>query len=157
MKFNSQRGFTVIELMITIVVLGILATVAVPGFGEIYKQNRLATQANTIIAAINYARNETINQNNNVLIAPVVAGTDWSGGWTVSVGGTVLRNFEGFKKTALTSSAATFTYQADGSIVGTNPITLTLTPSDCPTGKDHMRVVTISLSGQASTVHNNCP
>ena len=157
MNMNIQRGITIIELMVAISVLGILATVAVPSFAEFWKQNRLATQANRIIAATNYARNETINQNNNVLIAPVVAGTDWSGGWTISVGGTVLRNFEGFENAALTSSAATFAYQADGSIVGTNPITLTLTPSDCPTGKDNIRVVTIALSGQASTVHNNCP
>lgn len=158
---KTQRGFTIIELMIAIMVLGILATVAAPSFSEILKQNRLATQVNTLLASINFARSETINQNTNVVLTPITAGTnDWADGWEVrlnSATGPVLRNFEGVKNTNLVSSVATITYRADGSIQGAANITLDLTPSDCPTGKDHMRRITIRLSGQSGSSHLNCP
>ena len=100
---------------------------------------------------------ETINQNTAVLIAPIIAGTDWSEGWTVSVGGTTLRNFEGFENSTLTSSAATITYQADGSIQGGVDITLTVNPSYCPTGEDYQREIRIKPNGQSRSSHLNCP
>jgi len=153
---NTHRGFTIIELMITILLLGAMLTIAVPSFASIFKQNRLAAQANTILSSLNYARGETITQNTNVIIAPIVAGTNWSAGWTTSVNGNVLRNFEGIENASLTSSSATITYQSDGSLAATGSITLTLTPSDCPTGDSDVRVITITLSGQSTSTAAVC-
>ncbi len=155
-----QGGFTIMELMVAIMVLSILATIAVPSFSAILKQNRLAAQTNSIVASLNYARSETINQNTDIFITPSTSGTDWSGGWVVRVGtasGTILRNFDGFEDSTLTSSSATINYLADGSIAGTSVITLTVTPSTCNTGYNHRRVITIALSGQASSASGACP
>jgi type IV fimbrial biogenesis protein FimT len=161
MKMYTQRGFTIIELMITVLLLGVMLTIAVPSFSAIFKQNRLAAQTNTILSSLNYARGETINQNTNVVLAPITAGTNWSAGWTTSVNGTVLRNFEGFENAALTSSQATISYRANGTILppplpATN-ITLTVIPTDCPTGNSDIRVITIALSGQATSATGVCP
>ncbi len=161
MNMNLQRGFTIIELMITILLLGTMLSLAVPSFASIFKQNRLAAQANTILSSLNYARGETINQNTNVVLSPLIAGINWSSGWTIGVNGNVLRNFEGFENANLTSSQATITYRADGSILppplpATN-ITLTVTPTDCSTGNSDIRVITITLSGQATSSDGICP
>ena len=61
---NSRRyyntGFTVVELVLTLIIAAVLLTIGVPSFAEIIKQNKIATETNTVISALNYARNETI-------------------------------------------------------------------------------------------------
>ena len=156
MKLNYENGFTVIELMITILLLGVLAGVAVPSFASILKQNRLSAQTNTILSSLNYARSETITQNTDVVIAPLVAGIDWSAGWTTSVDGTVLRNFESFSNASVTSSVAILTYKSDGSLDSGAPVTITLTPDECPTGSSDIRIISVSLSGQSRSTSGNC-
>ncbi|MCP4584292.1 MAG: prepilin-type N-terminal cleavage/methylation domain-containing protein [candidate division Zixibacteria bacterium] len=43
MKFDNQKGFTLIELVIIIVVLGILASVAIPKYKSIVAESREAS------------------------------------------------------------------------------------------------------------------
>jgi len=156
MKIYTQRGFTIIELMITILLLGVMLTLAVPSFSSIFKQNRLAAQTNALLSSLNYARGQTINQNQTVNVQPIAAGTNWSGGWKVRVNGTDIQFFEGVENASLISSAATITYQSDGSLTAAGNITLTLTPTDCPTGDSDVRVVTITLSGQSTSATAVC-
>ncbi len=156
MKTNTQRGFTIIELMITVGLLGVMLTIAVPSFSSIFKQNRLASQTNSILSSLNYARGQTINQNQNVIVQPIAAGTNWSGGWKIRVNGADIQFFEGVENASLTSSAATITYQSDGSLSAAGNITLTLTPNNCPTGNSDVRVVTITLSGQSASATAVC-
>ena len=57
-SMKNVRGFTLIELMITLAVAAILITAALPSFNEFIKNNRLTTQANNFIATLNLARSE---------------------------------------------------------------------------------------------------
>ena len=65
MKRHS-RGFTLIELMVSIFVLGILTAMAVPSFVSLMNRNRLSSQSNELLAAIQYARIEAIRTNAKV-------------------------------------------------------------------------------------------
>ena len=94
-------GFTVIELMVTLGIAGILLAVAVPSFTRMAVDSRLTTQTNDVVAALNLARSEAIKRNASVSFCRVdtettvtCAGTTstWSN-WIVTTGngGNVLR------------------------------------------------------------------
>lgn len=88
-----MRGFTVLELMIAVAVLGILLGVGVPSFNAIMRQNRLAGQTNDFLAAAAMARSEAVKRGTLVSLCPAAAdGSDacsgddaWSNGWLVFV------------------------------------------------------------------------
>lgn len=57
---RGQRGFTLMELMLTITVLGVLTALSVPSFQTMMNRNRLAAESNELLAGIQYARMEAI-------------------------------------------------------------------------------------------------
>ena len=158
---SDMAGFTIIELMITLIIAAVILTVGIPSFSEIIKQNSITAETNTVISALNFARNETITRDDDITIQPiVVASTNWSGGWQVIADGNTLRLFQAVENTTLAlthpDGDTTITYQSDGSIESTAAITLTLTPTDCDTGDNDIRVITIALPGHASVARANC-
>lgn len=60
------RGFTLVELMITVAIAAILLVIAVPSFNHIINANRLTTTANILVNALNTARMEAIKRNASV-------------------------------------------------------------------------------------------
>lgn len=80
---TGASGFTLIELMVTVAVLAILATLAAPSFNNLIHSNRLTGAANDLVAAFQVARMEAIRRGESVVICPssdgaVCSGTDWS-------------------------------------------------------------------------------
>jgi len=62
------RGFTLIELMVTVAVAAILLMVAVPSFKNMMLSNRLTAAANEMVGSINTARMEAIKRNTTTLV-----------------------------------------------------------------------------------------
>ncbi|WEN16849.1 GspH/FimT family pseudopilin [Rhodanobacter sp. AS-Z3] len=60
---RAQRGFTLVELLVTLTIATILMMIAVPSFKNLTLSNRLTTSANDIVHAINVARMEAIKRN----------------------------------------------------------------------------------------------
>ncbi|SEL56948.1 type IV fimbrial biogenesis protein FimT [Ectothiorhodospira marina] len=71
----NNRGFTLVELMVTLSVAAILMTVAIPGFLSLRVSNALSTQSNELVAAINLARSEAIRRNARVRVCRVASET----------------------------------------------------------------------------------
>jgi type IV fimbrial biogenesis protein FimT len=61
-------GFTLVELMVTIFVAGVLLAVAVPSFNRMMVTSRVTAQANELVAAINFARSEAIKRNTSMVL-----------------------------------------------------------------------------------------
>lgn len=83
-KFAANNGFTLIELMITLVVVIILAAIAAPSFSTMIRENRAATQANNLLSSLQMARSEAINRGVRVTMRRL-SNTDtvWEDGWRV--------------------------------------------------------------------------
>lgn len=60
---GRSRGFTLVEMAITVTVLAILMGLAAPLFNEVINGNRLTGNANELVAAVQIARSEAIRGN----------------------------------------------------------------------------------------------
>jgi type IV fimbrial biogenesis protein FimT len=66
----SCRGFTLIELMITLVILGVTVTLATPAMQHVIQGSRLRTETTRLLDAINLARSEAVLRNVAVSLCP---------------------------------------------------------------------------------------
>lgn len=88
---NNVRGFTVLELMVTIAVLGIIVAMAVPSYQKMVAKSNIRTAAQSLTEAINEARMEAISQKKVVTLKAnedakrkCVEGTSWRNGWVIT-------------------------------------------------------------------------
>ena len=65
---NSQKGFTIIELMIVTVLVAIVAAIAVPNFAQMIESNRRTAVANDLAGLLSFARSEAIKRGEAVEI-----------------------------------------------------------------------------------------
>ena len=77
-----KRGFTLVELLITIVVASILIAVAVPAFSSFVQNNRIAAQTNELVTAIATARSEAIKRKQDVTVCNSSDGATCTGSWS---------------------------------------------------------------------------
>ncbi|MQM39534.1 hypothetical protein KBTX_03563 [wastewater metagenome] len=82
---NKIRGFTLIELMLTVIVAAILLAIAVPSFRAFIQNNQLTTATNQFVTALNMARSEAVKRGRRVYITAAAssAGDEWGGGFRV--------------------------------------------------------------------------
>lgn len=89
---NNQSGFTLIELLIVMVVMAVLLGIGVPSFRDTIQSNRIATVSNDLIAALQFARSESVRRGEDVTLCSTNDQATCSGAWT---NGWVARNAAG--------------------------------------------------------------
>ena len=151
---KPHTGFTLVELLMTLVVAGILVTLAVPAFTDTIRNNRLTSRTNELITAFNVARSEAIKRASNVTVcvssdqATCTAG-NWQDGWIVrnDSNNEVLRIFGPMKgSTSVTAADTAFQYTSRGLLSSNAASTLTVCAATgkpgrqidiTPTGRPH--------------------
>jgi type IV fimbrial biogenesis protein FimT len=88
-RSRAARGFTLVELMVTLLVLAILLGLAVPSFRDASLSSRLTGYANDLVAGVQIARSEAIKRNATVTLcasedgATCAEDVGWEVGWIV--------------------------------------------------------------------------
>jgi len=84
---DRQRGFSLLELMITLSVAAILLVIAVPSFRDLMHRSQVSSANNELLASLAYARTEAINRGQLVLMCPSANGAAaCAGGKTFDTG-----------------------------------------------------------------------
>jgi len=165
-----ERGFTLLELMMTVAVAAILVVVGIPGMRSLVQNNRAAAASNSLVSALNLARSEALKRGTSVSVCASSDGascsSDWAQGWIVATDsasgttapapGTVIQSWEGLDGGASLSEANGndfVRYQASGLSSAKRDFTLTI--PDC-TGKQG-RKISISVTGRVSVQETACP
>jgi type IV fimbrial biogenesis protein FimT len=143
------RGFTLIELMVTLVVLVVLITIAAPSFSELTASQRTQTAATDIFSSLLRARSEAIKQNADVTIAP--SGT-WPEGWTVSSAAGDIEKHGATANVAISGAPASVVYRSNGRISGTTTPKFSISATNTAT----KRCVQVNLSGQPVVTKAAC-
>lgn len=163
---RSQRGITLAELLIVIVILALLAGIGVPAMRDLVLNNRQVGMLNELVSAIQLARSEAITRNVNIpstmSVCPSDSGTGcggtWADGWVVFVDvdgagdfdagvDTVVRAFEGGKNLTVTATGIgnAVRYRRDGRATDAGDFVV------CdPRGSAQARVVQLGISGRPS-------
>ncbi|MES1930385.1 type-4 fimbrial pilin related signal peptide protein [Salinisphaera dokdonensis CL-ES53] len=88
---QRARGFTLLELLVTIAVAAILLAIAIPSYRSVVQRNAMAATVNDLVGDLNYARSQAVTRGQRVYVckssgnSACNAGGDWSQGWLVYV------------------------------------------------------------------------
>lgn len=87
----KRQAFTLIELLITVSIVGILLITIVPAMHRFITHNEAVTETNNIVAALQFARSEAIKRGVNVKLCKK---GNWRDGQVVETSqGKILRDF----------------------------------------------------------------
>lgn len=183
---KMQRGFTLIELMITLVIGVILLAVGIPSFKSITDNTRMAASANNLVMAMLLARSEAVKTGLDVYVAPLDDDEGWGGGYIVGFdlsnpkNGTYndvlldgagfseldgetddeeLRTFEVKANLDYSNDIGLITYEADGTVtLDTGDISdvIAIQPGNCDGAPGKRRELRFENTGQVRVVTKDC-
>lgn len=185
MDRKSQRfnhlGLTLIELMITLVILGVTVTAAAPAMRQLVHGSQLRTETSRLLDALNLARSEAVTRNIPVSLCPSAAARSgeancsgrYAGGWVVFTNRNrdavvdagpdeIIRAFaaipSGYSLTNRTGTRASdelITYLPDGS--SRRNLTLLLCPPDSYRLEPRLVVLNTVGRARAGRGEGQCP
>ena len=156
----SQKGFTLVELMVTLAVLAIVLSMAAPSFSSMLQENRASTLGSELQGALQFARSEAVKRRQSVVICRSNAagsscenGTDWSGGWLVrQASGSVIKVWDSVSGLAIVGPNAGVSFLGSG--MASSASNFSVKPSSC--SGEQKRLVTVSVTGAATVSKAAC-
>lgn len=144
-------GFTLVEALVTVAIIGILSAIAAPSFKELLIGQRASNAASNLHIGLTRARSEATKRNARVTLSPNAGG--WEYGWEVlnPADSTALDSYPATSGLTI-SGPASVIYQGSGRVVGTAPSfevasTVLITVKRC---------VLVDLSGRATVTKAAC-
>ncbi len=174
----SLGGFTAVELLVTIAVLGILLAIAIPSFSDFAQASKGSSLSSSFVADMTRARSEAISQNTCIKICQsanaingaaatcVASGDDWQRGWIMfrepdcsdlddpddeDILASRVGEYSDFEFFTSTGSAKrSFTFDPRGVLRSGGSANLTLSHLPDGISSKHTRTVCVSFAGRVT-------
>ncbi len=115
---KRQSGFTLVELLITVALVGVVSVIAVPNVQYLIAIYRVKTAATDLHTMLVLARSEALKRNSSVSITPVNA-SDWALGWSVVSGSQVIARQDAYPGIVFSTRNAAYSSKSVSSVVYT--------------------------------------
>jgi type IV fimbrial biogenesis protein FimT len=157
---SLSAGFTLIEMAITLSIVGVLLALSVPSFRQTIVNQGIRTASFDLFSALEFTRSEAIKQNGAVVLrAGATTDGAWTTGWrAVDASNAVLRTWAPISNITVTptpSTATAITFGTSGRVTGTAP-KLQIDPTTSMSGVEP-RCIQVDLSGRARAQLGGCP
>jgi len=150
---HGSTGFSLVELMIVIAIMGIFTAIAVPSFSAFIASQRINNVAIDLFTALLKARSEAVKRNTNVTLSP--KSSNWENGWELadpSNGSNKLEDREAVSNLTITGPTSVV-YQSSGRIQGTTAPCFNISSS---TSGSTAKYVSADLTGRPYTKVGSC-
>lgn len=176
---KHAHGFTLVELLITILVAALLLSLAIPAFNSFVENNRIVSSTNELVSALAVARNGAIHRRDTVTLCssadtaaatPTCAGSaSWETGWiaftdrnaNAIIDGTdvLLRVWEAIPAGhTITATGGMTQVRFDRLGIANAGDTFRLANPDCKSGQaNRERIITLLTSGSVTVARAACP
>ena len=77
------RGFTLIELMVTLALASVLMMIAAPSYISFARNSQLSDVVSNFVAGFNAARSNSMKLGLNTLMVPQDTSVGWGSGWMI--------------------------------------------------------------------------
>ena len=122
------RGFTLVELMVTIAILAIIATLAAPSFSNIIQRQQLNSATESLVSLLEEARTEAVLKHRDISVK--ISPTDttqttytWKSPNSVPSPTTPsLITFNRYGGTGTNQITATLTYKSQTKVINVTPL-----------------------------------
>lgn len=167
---RAASGFSLVELVIVIAIVAVLAVIAFPSFSAVIRSNRVSTQSNDLLTAMNLARTEAVTRGARVSVCASASGTacdapSWASGWIVFTDSGVVGNLAGTDEVIrmwpaikagdlLNGSEAVVSFGRDGALTTAADMAWTFKPDGCT--NDQRRVLRLRGLGRAEIARESC-
>ncbi|KAI3591221.1 hypothetical protein D9X30_3902 [Cupriavidus sp. U2] len=149
---NGQaRGFTLVELIVTLLVLTILSTMAAPSFQQFIAGQRLRNAASDLASAVTLMRSEAVKRNG---ITTLSANGTWSAGWVVTAGTERLRAYGPYTDITVSTAGGNSLWVGNDGRPGNGSQTFQV--SMAGTGTSNVVCIQINGTGRVATVSGAC-
>lgn len=155
---TPARGFTLIELMVTVAVLAVVMSLAVPSFKALLETQRMRAAAFDLMADLTLARNEAVKR--GALATPVTLSptsgdsTHWESGWSVTVGTEVVSRKSAVGAGVTFTGPTSITFDPSGRVSNsTSVVRFALANSSA----NRSRCISLDPSGRPKSSTTSCP
>lgn len=152
MPVGPERGFSLVEMAVTVAIAGVLMAVAAPALQEMIAGQRVRDAATNLYESVIYARSEAIKRADSVSIVT----DDLEDGWNVEANidgvATVIKTQGAFDHVSFDPADPGLTFNRLGRLAGSS-VEVEISRDDT----EYKRCVQVQSSGKPRVINGGCP